>query len=41
MATACIPYDRKLNKTFPTVVDVSPELRARLKAKFAHVVPLR
>jgi UbiD family decarboxylase len=31
---ACIPYDRKLAGTFPTVVDVSPDLRARLKAKF-------
>jgi 3-polyprenyl-4-hydroxybenzoate decarboxylase len=32
---ACIPYDRKLKGKFPTVVAVSPELRAKLKAKFA------
>jgi UbiD family decarboxylase len=30
---ACVPYDRKLKGKFPTVVDVSPELRAKLKAK--------
>jgi 4-hydroxy-3-polyprenylbenzoate decarboxylase len=34
---ACIPYDKKLAGTFPKVVDVSPELRARLKAKFSHI----
>src|ERR1700688_4193087 len=31
---ACIPYEKKLNKTFPAVVDVSADLRARLRAKF-------
>ena len=34
---ACIPYDKKLAGTFPKVVDVSPELRARLKAKFSQI----
>ena len=34
---ACIPYDRKLKGTFPRVVDVSPELRAKLKAKFCPI----
>ncbi len=37
MIDACIPYDKKMNKTFPPVVDVSAELRARIKAKFAHL----
>ncbi len=37
MIDACIPYDKKLNNTFPPVVDVSPELRARIKAKFAQL----
>jgi len=32
---ACIPYDRKLRGTFPHVVDVSPEMRATLKARYA------
>ena len=31
---ACIPYDKKLNGTFPPVVDVSADLRAKLRAKF-------
>ncbi len=35
---ACIPYDRKLKGQFPTVVDVSPELRAKLKAKWGHIL---
>lgn len=35
---ACIPYDRKLKGKFPTVVDVSPELRAKLRAKFAKIL---
>lgn len=39
LVDACIPYDRKLAKTFPAVVDVSPELRAALKAKFRHLFP--
>jgi len=35
---ACVPYDRKLKGKFPTVVDVSPELRAKLKSKFAKIL---
>jgi 4-hydroxy-3-polyprenylbenzoate decarboxylase len=35
---ACIPYDRKLKGKFPTVVAVSPELRAKLKAKWGKVL---
>ena len=35
---ACIPYDRKLKGQFPTVVDVSLELRAKLKAKWGHIL---
>lgn len=35
---ACIPYDRKLKGKFPTVVDVSPELRAKLKAKWGKIL---
>jgi hypothetical protein len=31
---ACIPYDMKLKGTFPQVVDVSADLRGRLRAKF-------
>jgi len=31
---ACIPYDRKLRGQFPSVVDVSAELRANLRDKF-------
>jgi len=34
---ACIPYDKKLAGTFPKVVDVSPELRAKLKTKFSQL----
>ncbi len=36
---ACIPYDMKLKRTFPTVVDVSDDLRAKLRAKFLHIFP--
>jgi 4-hydroxy-3-polyprenylbenzoate decarboxylase len=36
---ACIPYDMKLKGTFPTTVDVSSDLRAKLKAKFPHIFP--
>jgi len=36
---ACIPYDMKLKKTFPTVVDVGDDLRAKLRAKFPHIFP--
>ncbi|MGH7772112.1 MAG: UbiD family decarboxylase [Candidatus Binatia bacterium] len=35
---ACIPYDRKLRGKFPPVVDVSPELRAKLKAKWGKIL---
>jgi 4-hydroxy-3-polyprenylbenzoate decarboxylase len=35
---ACIPYDRKLRGKFPPVVDVSPELRAELKAKWGKIL---
>ena len=34
---ACIPYDKKLAGTFPPVVDVSADLRAKIKAKFADL----
>jgi 3-polyprenyl-4-hydroxybenzoate decarboxylase len=34
---ACIPYDMKLKGKFPPVVDVSPELRAKLRAKFKQI----
>ncbi|MFQ5904559.1 MAG: UbiD family decarboxylase [Candidatus Binatia bacterium] len=35
---ACVPYDRKLKGKFPPVVDVSPELRAKLKAKWGKLL---
>jgi 4-hydroxy-3-polyprenylbenzoate decarboxylase len=31
---ACIPYDMKLKGTFPPTVDVSADLRTKLRAKF-------
>ena len=34
---ACIPYDMKLKGTFPTMVDVSADLRKRLRAKFPQL----
>ncbi|MEA2638810.1 MAG: hypothetical protein QOF51_204 [Chloroflexota bacterium] len=34
---ACIPYDRKLRGTFPHVVDVNPEMRAMLRARYADI----
>jgi 4-hydroxy-3-polyprenylbenzoate decarboxylase len=34
---ACIPYDMKLKGTFPPVVDVSPELRAKIRDKFRNI----
>ena len=37
LVDACIPYDKKLSGTFPKVVDVSGDLRARLKAKFPGI----
>ena len=36
---ACIPYDKKLAGTFPVVVDVSGDLRGKLRAKFPHIFP--
>lgn len=38
LVDACIPYDRKLKGKFPTVVEVSPELRAKLKAKWGKIL---
>ena len=35
---ACIPYDQKLKGTFPAVVDVSPELRQKLRAKYRDLL---
>ena len=35
---ACIPYDRKFRGKFPPVVDVSPELRPKLKAKWGKIL---
>jgi UbiD family decarboxylase len=37
LVDACIPYDKKLAGTFPVVVDVSHDLRGKLKAKFPHI----
>ena len=34
---ACIPYDMKLKGTFPPVVDVSQELRAKIRDKFRNI----
>ncbi len=34
----CIPYDKKLRGAFSTVVDVSPELRAKLKKKWGKIL---
>ena len=31
---ACIPYEQKLNGSFPTVVEVSKEFESHLKGKF-------
>lgn len=38
LVDACIPYDRKLKGEFPTVVEVSAELRAKLKAKWGKIL---
>lgn len=38
LVDACIPYDRKLRGKFPRVVEVSAELRAKLKAKFQKIL---
>lgn len=35
---ACVPYDRKLKGKFPSVVEVSPGLRAKLKAKYGKIL---
>ncbi len=35
---ACIPYERKLRGTFPRVVAVSSEQRAKLKAKWGKIL---
>jgi 4-hydroxy-3-polyprenylbenzoate decarboxylase len=35
---ACIPYDQKLKGTFPTVVDVSQELREKLREKYRDLL---
>jgi UbiD family decarboxylase len=34
---ACIPYDKKLKGTFPVTVDVSADLRKRLRSKFPQL----
>ena len=34
---ACIPYEKKLAGTFPKVVDVSAELRVKVRAKFPNL----
>ena len=38
LVDACIPYDRKLKGKFPRVVEVSPDLREQLKAKFGKIL---
>jgi UbiD family decarboxylase len=38
LVDACIPYDRKLRGKFPPVVDVSPEMRKRLQAKYGEIL---
>jgi UbiD family decarboxylase len=37
LVDACIPYDMKLKGKFPPVVDVSEELRAKIRAKFKRI----
>jgi 4-hydroxy-3-polyprenylbenzoate decarboxylase len=37
LVDACIPYDKKLKGTFPAVVDVSSDLRAKIRAKFPQL----
>jgi hypothetical protein len=37
LTDACIPYDVKLKGTFPVVVDVSADLRSRLRTKFPQL----
>jgi hypothetical protein len=36
---ACIPYDKKLKGTFPTMADVSAALRKQLRAEFPKPFP--
>ena len=38
---ACIPYDMKLKGTFPPVVDVSANLRAKSAGEISEVVSLK
>ena len=37
LVDACIPYDMKLKGKFPPVVDVSEELRKRIREKFKNI----
>ena len=37
LVDACIPYDKKLKGTFPITVDVSADLRRKLRAKFPQL----
>jgi len=37
LVDACIPYDMKLAGKFPPVVDVTKDLRAKIKAKFRGI----
>ena len=39
LVDACIPYEKKLSSTFPIVVDVSADLRRRLRGKFPQLFP--
>ncbi len=35
---ACVPYELKSKKLFPAVVGASPELQARVEAKYGDVL---
>jgi 4-hydroxy-3-polyprenylbenzoate decarboxylase len=37
LVDACIPYDMKLKNRFPPVVDVSEDLRKKIRAKFPQI----
>lgn len=37
LVDACIPYEMKLKGTFPPTIDVSKDMRAKLKAKFPEI----
>jgi 3-polyprenyl-4-hydroxybenzoate decarboxylase len=39
LVDACIPYDKKLKGTFPITVDVSADLRRKLRGKFPQLFP--